>query len=59
MKLFFIANMEIQQKMEEEISNYVYVYFEFEFFPIWISPRSQNKSAGISKKFSIVLYPMS
>ena len=41
--LFYLANEEIQQKMEQENSKYVYY---FEFSPSGF-PHSQDKRAGI------------
>ena len=45
--LFYLANEEIQQKMEQENSKYI-CYFEFCCSGF---PHSQDKRAGISKNF--------
>ena len=52
--LFYLANKEIQQKTEQENSKHK-CYFEFSHSEF---PRSQDKRAGISKKNSVVLYPI-
>ena len=47
-------NEEIQQKMKRENSKYI-CYFEYSRFGF---PRLQDKRVGISKKSSIILYPI-
>ena len=53
--LFYLANEEIQQKMERENSKYI-CYFEFSSSGLH---HSQDKRVGISKKNSVILYPIS
>ena len=50
----YLANEEIQQKTKWENSKYI-SYFEFSLFGF---PRSQDKRAGISIFFSVLLYPI-